>query len=292
MSAAVLFFVEAVMEEKRICLSCGAESEPGSNFCAACGKPLPKTDEPGEKQPGQERQGEDAADRQAETADRKQTEGAAEAETITPEAAKAPGEEDAAPPLEKSSPESAPLTDAALDNVRLAGLAGGALLALGVFLPIVNLPLVGGMSLTKVSDMLTLLLLVIGGGSVYLGLKGRYSDFLYGGISGLFGVVGPILYWWLKGSGKKGSGLDQQLAQFFSASLSWGAVVLVAGVLLLLGAGTAHRLFLRRRPFSIGGGVCEIRAWLQEDVVIGSARVKNFVIAGLLLLLLLCFVPV
>ena len=130
MSAAVLFFEEAVMEEKRICLSCGAESEPGSNFCAACGKPLPKTDEPGEKQPGQERQGENAADRQAETADRKQTEGAAEAETITPEAAKAPGEEDAAPPLEKSSPESAPRTDDALNNVRLAGLAGGALLAL------------------------------------------------------------------------------------------------------------------------------------------------------------------
>lgn len=282
------------MEEKRICPSCGAESEPGSNFCAACGKPLPKADkpEPEKNQPVQGRQGEDDADRQAKTADQEQAAGAAEAETTTPEAAKTRGEEDAAPPIEKSSPESAPRTDDALNNVRLAGLAGGALLALGVFLPIVNLPLVGGMSLTKVSDMLTLLLLVIGGGSVYLGLKGRYSDFLYGGTSGLFGVVGPILYWWLKGSGKKGSGLDQQLAQFFSASLSWGAVVLVAGVLLLLWAGTAHRLFLHRRPFSLGGGACEIRAWLQEDIAIGKTRVKNFIIAGLLLLLLLCFVPV
>ena len=120
------------MEEKRICPSCGAESEPGSNFCAACGKPLPKADEPEpeKNQPVQERQGEDDADRQAKTADQEQVAGAAEAETTTPEAAKTRGEE-AAPPIEKSSLESAPRTDDALNNVRLAGLAGGALLFTG-----------------------------------------------------------------------------------------------------------------------------------------------------------------
>ena len=291
------------MEEKRICPACGEESEAESNFCTACGASLPKreqnilsTEEPKpEKDQPMKAHREEAADRQGEITAQELPAGVSEMETTEPDAA-VEGEEAegdaAAPPLGNTPPKSALLTDAALSNVRLAGIAGGALLALGVFLPIVRLPLVGGMPLTKVSDMLTLLLLVMGGGSVYLGLKGRYSDFLYGGISGLFGVVGPILYWWLKGSGKKGSGLEQQIAQLFSASLSWGAVVLGIGVLLLLGAGTAYRLFLHRRPVSLSGGVGEIRQWLQEDVVIGSARVKNFVIVGLLLILLLYFAPV
>lgn len=290
------------MEEKRICPACGEESEAESNFCAACGASLPNREQnilsteepkPEKDQPMKEHR-EEAADRQGEITDQEQAAGAAETETTEPASSTEAGEaegEATAPPLGNTPLKSALLTDAALSNVRLAGIAGGALLALGVFLPIVRLPLVGGMPLTKVSDMLTLLLLVMGGGSVYLGLKGRYSDFLYGGISGLFGVVGPILYWWLKGSGKKGSGLEQQIAQLFSASLSWGAVVLGIGVLLLLGAGTAYRLFLHRRPVSLSGGVGEIRQWLQEDVVIGSTRVKNFVIVGLLLLLLY-FAPV
>lgn len=290
------------MEEKRICPACGEESEAESNFCAACGASLPNreqnilsTEEPKpEKDQPMKAHREEAADRQGEITDQEQAAGAAETETTEPDAA-VEGEEaereKTASPLGNTPPKSLLLTDTSLSHIRLAGIVGGALLALGVFLPIVRLPLVGGMPLTKVSDMLTLLLLVMGGGSVYLGLKGRYSDFLYGGISGLFGVVGPILYWWLKGSGKKGSGLEQQIAQLFSASLSWGAVVLGIGVLLLLGAGTAYRLFLHRRPVSLSGGVGEIRQWLQEDVVIGSPRVKNFVIVGLLLLLLY-FAPV
>ena len=291
------------MEEKRICPACGEESEAESNFCAACGASLPKREQnilsteelESEKEQPMKEHREEAADRQGEITAQEPPTGVSETETTEPNAA-VEGEEaereKTAPPLGNAPPKSALLTDAALSNVRLAGIVGGALLALGVFLPIVRLPLVGGMSLTKVSDMLTLLLLVMGGGSVYLGLKGRYSDFLYGGISGLFGVVGPILYWWLKGSGKKGSGLEQQIAQLFSASLSWGAVVLSAGVLLLLGAGAVYRLFLHRCPISLSSGVGEIRQWLQEDVVIGSTRVKNFVIVGLLLLLLLYFAPV
>ena len=291
------------MEEKRICPACGEESEAESNFCTACGASLPKreqnilsTEEPKpEKDQPMKAHREEAADRQGEITAQEPPAGVSEMETTEPASSTEAGEaegEAAAPPLGNTLPKSALLTDTSLSHMRLAGIAGGALLALGVFLPIVRLPLVGGMPLTKVSDMLTLLLLAMGGGSVYLGLKGRYSDFLYGGISGFFGVVGPILYWWLKGSGKKGSGLEQQIAQLFSASLSLGAVVLGIGVLLLLGAGTAYRLFLHRRPVSLSGGVGEIRQWLQEDVVIGSTRVKNFVIVGLLLILLLYFAPV
>ena len=154
------------MEEKRICPACGEESEAESNFCAACGASLPKreqnilsTEEPKpEKDQPMKAHREEAADRQGEITAQEPPTGVSETETTEPNAA-VEGEEaereKTAPPLGNAPPKSALLTDAALSNVRLAGIAGGALLALRVFLPIVRLPLVGGMPLTKVSDMLT-----------------------------------------------------------------------------------------------------------------------------------------
>ena len=130
---------------------------------------------------------------------------------------------------------------AALAPWQMAGLAGGALLALGAFCPLVSLPLVGGVNLLGARPWEGLVVLVAGPVCAACAWA-RDPTFLFASSVAALAVIGSCLFRLLHGAAEPGADAVSEAAARLAAAAAapqWGWLVLVAGGVTALAASLA-----------------------------------------------------
>ena len=145
-----------------------------------------------------------------------------------------------------------------MNKKQIIGLIGSAILFMGVFAPVVSLPLIGNQNYFETGEARALIVLILAVISlIVVIITQKYDALLVTGIGSL-GVILYSLVKFLKGIPEMTSGMESELEGNASMAMQpfqiqWGFAVLILGALLLIASGAIkidEKIQVRDEPSS------------------------------------------